>query len=358
MKKFNVLGLMSGTSLDGLDLAYCHFWQNKDEWKFKICNTKSVGYTPGFKEKLKNSISLSASELLEFNNSYGTWLGAQSKLFIDEEQLTVDFIASHGHTTHHQPKKGFTYQIGSGQHIANSTNCKTICDFRSNDVALGGQGAPLVPIGDKHLFATYDFCLNLGGISNVSFQQNNKRIAYDIGIANMALNYMAQKIGLEFDKNGNLAKKGKINQTLLDQLNALEYYKLPFPKSTGYEWFLKEIAPLLEAANGPIENILHTITIHICDTISGNLLAITNRVKNSLLVTGGGAFNGFLMTTLQEKLGNTFLLETSSKTLIEFKEALIFAFMGVLRSLDQNNVLCSVTGATKDSCSGVIYLPQ
>ncbi|MCK0157595.1 anhydro-N-acetylmuramic acid kinase [Cellulophaga sp. F20128] len=358
MKKFNVLGLMSGTSLDGLDLAYCQFWQKKDMWNYKINNTKSVTYSSAFKDKLKNAISLPASELLELNSTYGAWLGEQSKLFIDEGQLTVDIIASHGHTTHHQPNKGFTYQIGSGQHIANYTNCKTICDFRSNDVALGGQGAPLVPIGDKHLFGTYDFCLNLGGISNVSFQQNNNRIAYDIGIANMALNYMTQKIDLAYDHNGDLAKKGELNQHLLDQLNALEYYKLPFPKSTGYEWFLKEIVPLLEATNDALENILHTLGIHICDKISENLLSLKDKAKNTLLITGGGAFNAFLITTLQEKLGPTFSIAPASSTLIEFKEALIFAFMGVLRNIGQNNVLSSVTGATKDSCSGVIYVPQ
>ncbi len=357
MKIYKVIGLMSGTSLDGLDLAYCHFWKDALEWQFKIVTTKSISYKSELKTKLKSSINLSASELLEFNNTYGVWLGEQTKLFITEKKLEVDFIASHGHTTHHQPEKGFTFQIGSGQHIANTSGLKTISDFRTNDISLGGQGAPLVPIGDKLLFSKYDFCINLGGISNVSFEQNSKRIAYDIGLANMALNHVTQKIDLEYDKDGALAKKGKVNQKMLQQLNQLEYYNLPYPKSTGYEWFLKEVVPIIDTTQDSIENLLHTIVMHICSKISLDLKAASKKEENTVLVTGGGALNEFLMSTLQEKLGSMFSIKTTSNILIEFKEAMIFAFMGVLRNEEKNNVLASVTGAKKDSSSGVIYIP-
>lgn len=358
MHTYNVIGLMSGTSLDGLDLAYCQFLKKDKDWEFKILNTKSVDYTPQFKAQLKNAINLAVPEFTELHNFYGSWLGEQVNLFIKDYNLQVDFIASHGHTTHHKPEKGFTLQIGSGQHLANVCGIKTICDFRSNDVALGGQGAPLVPIGDMLLFSEYDFCLNLGGISNVSFQQNNKRVAYDIGIANMALNYITNKINLAYDKNGELAKSGVLNKELFYTLNNLIYYKLTYPKSTGYEWFKKEIIPVLENTKDTTENILHTLIKHICSSISNDLLAASTKKNNTLLVTGGGALNGFLMNTLKSKLGTSFTIDTTSKTVIEFKEALIFAFMGVLRHLEQPNALASVTGAKKDSSCGVIYIPQ
>ncbi len=184
---------MSGTSLDGLDLAFCHIWQAGINWKFNIKQTKSVPYSPEMQQKLRDSIFLPAEELLSFHNSYGTWLGQQAKMFIDENSLTVECVASHGHTTHHRPEMGLTFQLGSGQHLANASGQKVICDFRTNDVSLGGQGAPLVPIGDKLLFGEYDFCLNLGGICNISFDLHGKRIAYDIGLANMLLNHISRR---------------------------------------------------------------------------------------------------------------------------------------------------------------------
>lgn len=183
MKTHKIIGLMSGTSLDGLDLAYCIIREKEGNYNFEIAETRSISYSKEMKEKLKNSIYLKADELLVFHNAYGTWLGEQTLQFIQDKQLEVDAIASHGHTTHHQPENGLTFQIGSGQHLANAAGVKTVCDFRTNDVALNGQGAPLVPIGDRLFFGDYDFCLNLGGISNVSFEKNGKRIAYDIGLA-------------------------------------------------------------------------------------------------------------------------------------------------------------------------------
>lgn len=356
MKKHKVLGLMSGTSLDGLDLAYCHFWQKNNQWYFNIPKTKSVSYSADFKSKLKNAIELSESNLQEFHNSYGSWLGQQSKIFIDEYNLDVDFIASHGHTVHHRPKEGITVQIGNGQYLANTSGYKTVCDFRSKDVALGGQGAPLVPIGDMLLFSNYDFCLNLGGISNVSYQKENKRIAYDIGIANMALNYACQKIDLDYDEDGNLARKGSLNIKMLQELNSLGYYKLPFPKSTGFEWFSSEIIPIIENTKDKIENLMHTLVHHITEQIAHSLKNETYVKEATLLVTGGGALNTFLMETLQKKLGTAIKIKKASTTIIEFKEALIFAFMGVLRLEERTNVLASVTGAKKDSCSGVVFL--
>ncbi|EAR01046.1 anhydro-N-acetylmuramic acid kinase [Maribacter sp. HTCC2170] len=355
---YKVIGLMSGTSLDGLDIAYCSISESQGQWNYEIAQTRSVNYSPEMKEKLKNSIFLPADELLIFNNSYGSWLGKQVKEFINENELEVDFIASHGHTTHHQPEDGLTYQIGSGQHLANEIGIKVICDFRTNDVALGGQGAPLVPIGDRLFFGNYDFCLNLGGISNISFEKNGKRIAYDIGLANIILNHITQKVNIQFDEGGKMANSGNINKAMLKRLNSLAYFDLPFPKSTGYEWFTQEVVPIVDSTEDTIENLLHTSIHHLCEQIAIQVKANANKNKSTLLVTGGGALNNFLVLTLRGKLGSKVQVEVPSVKIIENKEALIFALMGVLRVEQKINVLKSVTGARNDSSSGVIFLPN
>ncbi len=274
-----------------------------------------------------------------------------------KSNLEVDAIASHGHTSHHQPENGLTFQLGSGQHLANSSGQKVVCDFRTNDVALGGQGAPLVPIGDKLLFGNYDFCLNLGGISNVSFQKDGKRIAYDIGLANMILNHITRKNGLDYDKGGQLAKSGQINSVMLEKLNALEYYRLPIPKSTGYEWFIDQVVPIVDETDDSMENLLCTSVHHICEQVAIQIKLHCNRPQNTLFISGGGALNDFLVATLREKLGAKIEVVTTESKLIEFKEAAVFALMGVLRLENKINVLASVTGARSDSSSGVIYLP-
>ncbi|TMM53839.1 anhydro-N-acetylmuramic acid kinase [Maribacter algarum] len=357
MKQFKVLGLMSGTSLDGLDLCYCHITKDLDKWSFEIKETKSISYSDDMQSELKDSIYLKADELLQFHNTYGTWLGQQAKQFISDIKLEVDFIASHGHTTHHQPKNGLTFQIGSGQHLANESGCKVVCDFRTNDVALGGQGAPLVPIGDQLFFGAYELCLNLGGISNISLEQKGKRIAYDIGLANMILNYITRKIDLAYDKGGELAASGKVNQNMLDRLNGLKYYLLPHPKSIGYEWFVEEVVPIVDITDDSIENLLHTSIHHICEKVAQQVKLNSTKEESSLFVTGGGALNDFLIETLQEKLGKSTKVVVPEKELIEFKEAVVFALMGVLRMEKEINVLKSVTGAKRDSSSGVLYLP-
>ena len=358
MKIYKIIGLMSGTSLDGLDLAYCHIWEKNGTWEFDIKTTKSVSYDTEMLNTLKDAIGLSAEKLIELHNMYGTWLGEQALLFIEENKLDVHYIASHGHTTHHRPEMGLTFQVGSGQHLANTSGHKVICDFRTNDLALGGQGAPLVPIGDRIFFNEYDFCLNLGGISNISFEVKGKRIAYDIGLANMILNYITRKINLEYDDDGKLARKGIINKKMLKCLNDLQYYRLPHPKSIGYEWFLDEVVPIVEETDDSIENLLHTSIHHICDKIAQQIKLNTNGKKQSLLVTGGGALNTYFIETLQQKLGEATNVMIPEKIIIEFKEALVFALMGVLRVEQQTNVLSSVTGAKKDSSSGVVYLPN
>lgn len=358
-KIYKVLGLMSGTSLDGLDIAYCHIWQiEKDKWDFKIINAETIPYIQNWKATLKNAIYLSNDEHKELDILYGKWLGEQAKEFITTHNYDIDFIASHGHTSHHKPEEGYTFQLGNGQELANTAQKQVICDYRSLDVKLGGQGAPLVPIGDELFFSNYDFCLNLGGISNISFKKDNKRVAFDIGLANMPLNYITEKLNLAYDDGGKLAASGKLDKNVFDQLNNLVYYQLPFPKSTGYEWFIAKIVPLIENSSSSPEDLLHTFIHHNCHQIATSIKNNKQKEKNTILVCGGGALNTFFKDTLGEKLNLLAELIIPSKQLINYKEALVFALMGVLKSSDKTNVLSSVTGASKDASSGVIFFPN
>lgn len=358
MTAYKVLGMMSGTSLDGLDLACCHLWQTDGQWKFVIEHTREIPYDSALKDRLKNAIFLSDEAHEQLHREYGIWLGNQAKEFIQDLDVEIDFIASHGHTSHHRPEDGFTFQLGDGQLLAQTSGLMAVCDFRTKDVSQGGQGAPLVPIGDQLLFHEFDFCLNLGGISNISFEKNGKRIAYDIGLANMPLNHITRKMGLEYDDNGTLARSGKLNAELLDQLNGLSYYQLPYPKSTGYEWFTGEIVPLIDASNCSEVDLLHTFIHHNCEQIASEVHKEGSKTPQKLFVTGGGALNQFFIDTLQEKLGPNVTVVVPTKRLIAYKEALVFALMGVLRVENKTNVLSSVTGAREDSSSGQVFQPK
>ncbi len=358
MGNYKILGLMSGTSLDGLDLALCHLVEEGGSWRYTIEHTKEVPYSKKMRETLGNAISLSDNDHMQLHRDYGSWLGKEAKKFMEEEKLEVDFIASHGHTSHHRPDQGITFQLGDGQILANESGTQVVCDFRSKDVSLGGQGAPLVPIGDKLLFHQYDFCLNLGGISNISFEWEGKRIAFDIGLANMPLNHITRSMGLEYDKDGGLARSGSLDPHLLDRLDRLEYYRLPNPKSTGYEWFVAEVLPLIQVSDRPKIDQLNTFVHHNCGQIAAVVHRYSKGSKAKLLATGGGALNPYFMEVLRERLGPNIEVPQPKRDLIAYKEALIFALMGALRMEGRINVLRSVTGAREDSCSGELYLPQ
>lgn len=350
MNKINVfaIGVMSGTSLDGIDLVYVKFL--KDNYaNFEIINAETIAYSKEWKQRLQNAISFSNDDLVELDVSYGSYLGNVIANFISNHKIkNIDFIASHGHTILHEPEIGITLQVGSGKQIANITKQKVVCDFRTQDVKLGGQGAPLVPIGDELLFSKYDFCLNLGGFSNVSFKKDEQRIAFDICPVNIVLNFYANKLGFNFDESGKIAATGTINKKLLEKLNALEFYKNAPPKSLGLEWVQKEIFPLIDALENDVAVILRTFVEHIA-------IQITFVVKDSksLLITGGGVFNSFLIERIQYYTKTTITLP--SKKIIDYKEALIFAFLGLLKVDNQINCLQSVTGASKNHSSGVIF---
>lgn len=357
MKKYRILGMMSGTSLDGLDLALVELTRSGNSWSYRLLATEALSYQPTLRQRLEASIDIPATDLLAFHAEYGTWLGQQARHFLDQIGLAADAVASHGHTVHHRPARGFTFQLGSPQHLALACGLTVVGDFRSLDVALGGQGAPLVPIGDRLLFGAYDFCLNLGGISNISLEQGGHRIAFDIGIANMLLNHLSRKAGKEYDAGGELARSGQLIPGLLEALDALPYYRQPFPKSTGYEWFAASILPLLKAHPASPADHLRTGVEHIAGQIAGQVGQLSGTSPARVLVTGGGAFNTYLMELLQQKSGARVEWIVPDPELVGFKEALVFALLGALRLEGETNVLASVTGASRDSCSGVVYLP-
>lgn len=342
---------MSGTSLDGIDLCYVDFSLKNKLWNFNIIATETITYTDIWVKKLSEAPLLNGLNLSLLNVEYGSFLAKRINIFCDKNNLNPYLIASHGHTIFHQPEKNFTLQIGSGAEIATKTGIKTCCDFRTSDVSFNGQGAPLVPIGDQLLFPDFDACLNIGGFCNISIKQNNLT-AFDISPANLVLNFLAEKVGLNYDNNGDLARSGKLDQQLLNQLNNLDYYHTPPPKSLGREWVEKNISPMLERSNISVEDQLHTFCIHIAEQVAKSIS--TKEIQTDVLITGGGAKNKFLIESFQE---NGIQVHIPNEQVIDFKEALIFAFLGLLRDLELTNTLSSVTGARKDSTGGCIYLP-
>jgi anhydro-N-acetylmuramic acid kinase len=350
-KEIFAIGVMSGTSLDGIDLVYVKFLKNEYSF-FEIIHAETVSYTAEWKLLLQQAMHLSSDALLDLDVVYGKHLGSVLVNFISNYKITeIEFIASHGHTVLHQPEEGITLQIGSGVEIAKITQQKVVHDFRTQDVNLGGQGAPLVPIGDKLLFSKYDFCLNLGGFSNVSFKKEGKRIAFDICPVNIVLNHYANKIGLEYDENGSIASEGALNRSLLEKLNTLAFYNKEAPKSLGLEWVQQEIFPLIDAIEEDVSSVLRTFVAHIAIQISKII-----KDSDSVLITGGGVFNSFLMQEIGSH-SNSKIVQASD-TLINYKEALIFALLGVLKIDNQINCLKSVTGAHKNHSSGVVCLPS
>lgn len=346
--EFYAVGLMSGTSLDGLDICYVNFTKEENTWDYKILHSETISYSQHWEEKLRNAINVSATDLLTLNSEYGFYLGKRVQEFIDQNNLQhVDVIASHGHTVFHQPQNKFTLQIGDGKALKIITALPVVFDFRSQDVLMGGNGAPLVPIGDELLFSEFDACLNIGGFSNISFKKDGKRIAFDICPVNIILNQFSKILGKEYDENGELAKSGTVNFEMLSLLNSLSFYQENAPKSLGAEWINENVLPLLK--NESPENILATFTEHAAFQIA-DVLA---RFKiEKVLFTGGGTYNAYLIERIKNKTSSEIIIPENE--LIDFKEALIFALMGVLRLTNENNVLSSATGSRADHCAGIL----
>lgn len=359
MKSVAVIGVMSGTSLDGLDLCYVRFDEREGQWVVNNLITKAVDYSDEWRADLNDAFNGEDGLIRDLHDRFGTFIGECVLNFMKENNLTdqVDLIASHGHTIFHEPAKGVTLQIGNGQKIADITSKLVVSDFRKKDVELGGQGAPLVPLGDKFLFANYEACLNLGGIANISFEHESERVAFDICPCNLPLNKIMRSVyKREFDKNGDIARSGKVNDLLLAELNELGYYQQKFPKSLGVEWLNSNFYPVLnnfKYNNLLPENVLRTIVEH--ETLQIASILNLHQIK-SVLVTGGGAFNGLFIDELKSKTKTKVMLP--SDEIIGFKEALIFAFLGLRTVRGEINALKSVTGATQDSVGGVISHPS
>lgn len=343
------IGLMSGTSVDGLDVCCATFTYKDGKWSFHIDCARGYDYPAELKAKLGREVqNMSAYEFVAFHSEYGRFLGERVNDFMKEFGVKPDIIASHGSTVFHEPQRKIMYQIGDGAAIAAVTGIPTVSDFRRLDIMLGGQGAPLVPIGDNLLFGEYDYCLNIGGFSNISWREGDKRIAFDISPVNYVINRFTRQIGLEMDRDGLIAAKGTVCQQLLDKLNSLDYYSKTWPKSLGREWVEANVFPLLDASGLSLEDLLRTYYEHCA-----HQLARVTVPGRSLLVTGGGAYNKFLISRMEELSGCRIVVPEPA--IIEFKEALIFAFLGVLYMFDQPSCLQSVTGASKDNIGGMLF---
>lgn len=350
----DVVGLMSGTSLDGLDLCCVHF-DYDGRWNYHIIKAESVEYPDTLRKQLATAQSIKAQEYARLHSDYGLYLGEQVKAFLERNRLTADLVASHGQTIFHQPAERFTAQIGSGAGIAAVTGIDTVCDFRTTDVALGGQGAPLVPIGDAILFGDYDYCLNLGGFSNISYagpggatSLRPQRLAYDISPVNYVLNHYARHLGLAFDRDGEVARSGRVDETLLAALNSLPFYAQAGPKSLGREWVEAQVYPLIDRSLLAVKDVLATFVEHVA-------VQVARHVKGGkVLTTGGGARNKYLVERMQARAGEARYIVPDPLT-IDFKEALIFALLGALYVAGMPNCLSSVTGALRDNIGGCLY---
>lgn len=346
-KYTKIVGVMSGTSLDGLDLALCEFSSQNEVVSFKLLAAETISYDANWKQKLQTVFSSSAENYFKLHSEYGHFIAQQIARFLSKHQQDTDAIASHGHTVFHQPQYGFSTQIGCGATIAAKTDITTVCDFRSLDVALNGQGAPLVPIGDRDLFHQFDSCLNIGGIANISFTKNNITSAFDICIANMALNHLTETIGKSYDDGGKMAYSGSCNDVLLQELLKLNTQQ----QSLGREWFEYNFLPILNASAISLNDKLATC----CEYAAIQIANVLNHQQlKSVLITGGGTYNHFLIDRLKHHYQGT--IEIPSDEIIQFKEAIIFAYLGYLRLNEQTNTLSSVTKARKDSIGGAVYL--
>ncbi|MCF6184694.1 MAG: anhydro-N-acetylmuramic acid kinase [Bacteroidales bacterium] len=344
--KKTILGIMSGTSLDGLDFALCEFEKSGNNYSYKIIKTDFFEYDNVIKKQLETAQNLNSYNFIKFHKEYGKFMGQKANVFL-KNKPKPDFIASHGHTVFHKPEEQVTFQIGDGAFIAAETGIPVISDFRNLDTALGGQGAPLVPVGDKLLFHEYDYCINLGGFANISYDVEGIRTAFDICPFNFIINKFAQLEGKEYDKDGELGKSGNINKQLLDELNNIDYYKFSPPKSLAREYVENFYLPVFSKYKISNEDVIRTVYEHSAFQIN-NCISPDKKV----LVTGGGAHNKFFISLLKKNIKNDFIIP--DKELIDFKEAIIFAFLGFLRSIGEINTLASVTGAKKDSSGGNI----
>ncbi len=357
--KYYVIGLMSGSSLDGLDMVYCAI-ENTGKYNFDLIVAETFEYDVRTKNYLKN-IAADINKDYEKEHYFFAEITAEFiNKFIEKNKINiVDFIASHGHTIFHYPENKKTLQIGDGKRIMELTGISTIYNFRQADIDAGGQGTPLVPVCDQMFFSNYDACLNIGGIANISYNIDGERLGFDICAANQLLNYCAAELNMQYDEDGKLASAGDVNDDLLEQLNDFDYFRKTPPKSLDNNHLQKYFFPLLDKFEIRVEDKLNTVVEHIAVQIA-KMIMIHRKVDMipkedyNLLVTGGGAFNKYLIENIEIFSG--IKIKLPDVEIIQFKEALAMALMGVLRWENNPNFLPSVTGANHAVCAGEIYL--
>lgn len=360
---YKVIGIMSGSSLDGLDIVFAALQVEGGNWTFEIIHSDCDAYDRTWYQRLKDATALNASDYLLLHCDYGHYIGRAVNRFIEAHglQYQVALVSSHGHTTFHMPGRRMTGQLGDGAAIASETGLPVVTDLRAMDVAFGGQGAPIVPIGERLLLKDYNMFLNLGGIANISANLPDRYVAFDVCAANRVLNMLAAKEGKEYDEGGRLAASGTINEPLLQRLNALSYYGQPFPKSLANSFGVEEVFPLVEAAGLPAADSLRTYVAHIVQQVRAAVV-MTGKAGSEptrMLATGGGAFNDFMVQELRSALQPLKVeVVVPDAQLANYKEALIMGLMGVLRWRQEYNVLHTVTGATRDSIGGAVWIGQ
>ncbi len=365
LKTIHAVGLMSGSSLDGLDMALCRFALETDSVAVKdwsLLKTDTTAFSSEWRDRLKKLPQASGLELARTHVDFGHYMGKLLQPFLRKLETPVDLIASHGHTVFHYPDQQLTLQIGDGAALAAATGHIVVDNLRALDVALGGQGAPLAPLADKHLFPGYHFYLNLGGIANISARTEDDFIAFDIGGANQVLNALAAELGREYDENGNIAAGGRLQPALLEQADALPYFQQPYPKSLGNDWVQDQLIPLYEDAEYPVADKLRTACVQLARQTARSLEQITVQKKMPappyrMLVTGGGALNRFLVQCIREETEKVAPLEViiPETQIIAFKEAALIALMGALRLEGLPNCMATVTGARRDAVGGAIW---
>ena len=360
---YRVIGLMSGSSLDGLDIAFVEFEEKGGKWDFAVLKSKCVSYSQELEKKLSTASSLTAHEFMQLDAAYGRFIGSEVIEFINENDLgyKVSLISSHGHTVFHEPGK-FSTQLGDGASIAATTGLPVVSNLRSMDVALGGQGAPIVPLGEKLLFRDLNYFLNIGGIANISYHGNGIHNAFDVCPANRVLNMLSKQVGKKFDESGSMASEGKVDQTLLMELNRLSYYHSEFPKSLANEFGTEVVYPKIVSCGLSTSDSLATYVEHIAMQTSNAIRvfqsnATEEQSADKVLVTGGGAFNTFLLSRIQyHLLDQRIQVEVPDPVVIEYKEAIIMALLGVLRWREEDTVLSSVTGSSRNSIGGALWM--
>lgn len=351
---------MSGSSLDGLDVCYTYLEESRGVWKFDIQYAECIGYSEEWTEKLAHAQHMDAGNFFKLHTAYGKYIAELVNDFIIRHSIQhrVDFIATHGHTVYHDPVHQTSFQMGDGATIAAITGLPVISDLRAMDVALGGQGAPIVPIGDKLLFSDFDYWLNIGGIVNITVRDKEQIHAFDVCTGNQALNTLAKNEGKDFDEDGNMARAGKLLVAVLGQLNDQDYFRKPAPKSLSNDAAMELVFPVLMESPHLNADLLRTMVQHIAEQVVEVVKHYPHEKGFAkMLVTGGGAFNNFLIETLQQVLQPLQVnVVVPYEQVVKFKEALVMALIGALRWREETNVLSSVTGASRDSISGALWM--